>query len=171
MNFDVLDRESLAQILAVANTPQYLYKHFRSDPSIEALSRTTTIEDLFLFVRQQATKRERTFEDSVLAYAALVAITYKPSNDIRAILDREGIPRFKWAHDIIEGYLLAAPPTQLIVPTVHSAGLRDMGATRSVASNTVIAKTQRAVVSPLVESSVVSNSPVQIIVVGGNHND
>lgn len=173
MKFDYLNLESLTRITAVANTPMYLYRHFRNESSVEEFSKSATTVELFSYVQELARKRSRTFEDTVLGYAALIAITFKPSSEIRKLIDEHGIPRLPWSYELLEGHLATSLASKLIVVTYNSAAaLRNPD---EYVGTTASPPVQQEAISPLIPNrpvaNVANNSATSRILLDGVNND
>lgn len=66
---------ALAPIYAYANTPSYLYRHFRSHPTVDLLTSRFSPEDLVATVNEIDGITHRDLREVVTAYACLVALT------------------------------------------------------------------------------------------------
>jgi hypothetical protein len=75
IDVDALNLDRLVGIYIDANTPAYLYKHFRSDPTVWELSKKMDAPTLMTIYSKIAAKNDRTPREVALGYAALFAIT------------------------------------------------------------------------------------------------
>ena|ERR1700722_6335881 len=92
----------LADIVAVANTPAYLFKHFANDPNVRALSRQNSADDLLAYARDAANCNPLTFDNTVVAYAGLIAAILRPLKEFANATSHDGAaPKFRWAADIL----------------------------------------------------------------------
>jgi hypothetical protein len=92
----------LADILAVANTPAYLFKHYYNDANVQSLSRQSSASDLLSHARQITTAASLTLDQSVLVYANIVAAIQRPFKEVAtAIADTSVIPQIRWANEIL----------------------------------------------------------------------
>jgi hypothetical protein len=100
IDLSILNEPQLARIYLVANTPAYLYRNYRADPSVWEIARRHTVDDLVSFAVEHA--NERKLKDVVFAYAALVALSFK---DQREVLDRTANVSFEnldWGRKLLE---------------------------------------------------------------------
>lgn len=95
-----LNLATLSDIYAVSNTPTYLYRHFRTDSSVQHLGKIEPTEDLMALARHICTQEGKTLSDIVAIYASLVALSFKPLNEIKDATARE-IPQIRWASELI----------------------------------------------------------------------
>ena len=102
LKFEFLREDILARVLAVANTPNYLLRHYRGDTGVDRFAKAASTHELFAFVSDVATKEEKSFEESVRAYAALVGLAYKPIAEIKQWLAHHDLPQFHWARELVE---------------------------------------------------------------------
>jgi hypothetical protein len=61
----------------LANTPRYLYRNLRAEPSVASLADASTPKELLESVSAYEGKPDRTAEDVAVAYAMLVALSYQ----------------------------------------------------------------------------------------------
>lgn len=99
INLSALNENELARIYLVANTPSYLYRHYRSDQSVQEVSNQNSAMDLLLFARQIAQLPNRTLRQVIQAYAGLVALTLKDV-EVR-IDDRNSLQGLDWGEAIL----------------------------------------------------------------------
>ena len=77
IDFSPLARERVCEVYAVSNTPAYLVRKLRGEPSTLSFARANSADDLIGLISGKDSKEVRTLEDVALAYAAMVALTYK----------------------------------------------------------------------------------------------
>lgn len=109
-----LNIDELAQIFILANTPNYLYKNYSSDPSINKLAEGYSSEDLITVFREINRKEITSCEDVVLFYSVIVALSKKPSKDVRELFKEMNGLSFRWAKQISEIYFSKIIPESLI---------------------------------------------------------
>lgn len=96
-----LNEAQLARIYLVANTPLYLYRHYRDDPSVHELVRKNTISDLVGIIKDIAGTNDRTLKEITLAYASLVALTFKNPKEVKAATSQVHMGGITWARAIL----------------------------------------------------------------------
>jgi len=74
------------QIYVLANTPSYLLRKLRSEPSVKSFAEANTAEGLLNTVKKINRKRVRSLKAVSLAYASLVAMTFKKPEDLQTLL-------------------------------------------------------------------------------------
>jgi len=92
----------LSEIYLVANTPSYLYKHFRSDEAVEKLAKKYSAEDLINFICQVDSDNNPSLRDIVAAYAGSVALTFHDLRVVEAILTDIQIKNLQWFGKVIQ---------------------------------------------------------------------
>lgn len=102
---NVLDVENLMGILAVANVPGYLYRHYRKDVSIQGLSKRFTAEELISEYEEVVSRGRLTLVRRTVCYSLLMALTLKPYEEVKDFFDRLGDSRLEWVKEIKEIYL------------------------------------------------------------------
>ena len=75
MNIEQDELDRLVDTFVVANTPIYLYKHFRDNPTVRRMAHETPPSDLMRTYNDIAKKTQRTPEEAAQGYAALIALT------------------------------------------------------------------------------------------------
>jgi hypothetical protein len=101
INTSILNQSQLAQIYLVANTPSYLFRHYKADSSIWELARRYSVDELVSAIAEIANLNERTLNHIVLAYAALVALSFKNPREVEAAASRVSFDRLNWAQHIL----------------------------------------------------------------------
>lgn len=132
MSFPDLNIEALSRIYAVSNTPSYLVRNFKLDPTVQRIAQEVDRKELLDFVYTIDRERSTDLPNLVKAYAALVAATMRPDS---AGLEVEPICNLQWAEEILE----------------EAVG-------SSVSSSSFNFKFPPKVISPKVEGSLASNN-------------
>jgi hypothetical protein len=101
INTSILNQSQLAQIYLVANTPSYLFRHYRADSSIWEVARRYSVAELVLSVAEIAHLDERTLNQVVLAYAALVALSFKNPKEVHAATAHVSFAGLNWAEHLL----------------------------------------------------------------------
>lgn len=99
-----LDVKLLIDRLAFANTPSYLFKNFQMNSSVLLLSQKLTTEQLIENFRELKGKTEKSMEEWTMLYAVIVALTFKPLNEVRDFFTNLGKEDIKWADRLSELY-------------------------------------------------------------------
>lgn len=98
------DADRLGAIYAVANTPIYLYHHYRRDPSVQRIA-ALGVQRLANELRQ-ALSRDRATSDMATAYALVTAMTFYPPEDVRRAAEGLDLTSIHWASDILNYHRL-----------------------------------------------------------------
>ena len=98
----LLNLEELRRIYVFANTPAYLFRRYRGDESVKALADAASLTELISEIKEVDGNPERSFDDVVSAYAALVAATHKDQAPTRAAFESLVISNLDWTASIIE---------------------------------------------------------------------
>ena len=99
INLSSLNENQLGRIYIVANTPSYLFRHFRAEQSVQRLAKQNTAQDLIEFARGVAVANKRTLKQVIEAYAAIVALTFKDKGTIE--IDPDSFNGLDWARSIL----------------------------------------------------------------------
>jgi hypothetical protein len=103
MNIPIqVDIESLCQTYIVSNTPRYLYKHLRSNPSVQWMANSLSIDQLTAIYAESQQESERSVNEVVVAHAVLAAFSHMSYGDIAPVLDRLPTTGLKWASEMID---------------------------------------------------------------------
>lgn len=97
-----VDVESLCQIYLVSNTPRYLYKHLRSNPSVQWMANNLSINQLTAIYAESLQKSGRSINEVVMAHAVLAALSHMSYGDIAPALDSLQTANLKWASEMID---------------------------------------------------------------------
>ena len=85
----------------LANTPRFLYRHLRAEPSVESLACSATPKELLAAVTAYEGKPERSTEDIAIAYAMLVALGYHDRRLVVSALANWQPKVLAWAREIL----------------------------------------------------------------------
>lgn len=110
-----LDIKQLTKYYIYANTPPYLYKHFRENQSVKDLSDACTTDELSKSLEELARSKQNNLEDFVAIYAIILALSYKPYSEIKAVLGRIENYEIDWKEDLLR--IIEADSTQDIFST------------------------------------------------------
>lgn len=90
------------EIYAVANTPTYLYRQFRSKEIIRDLANRYLEEDLINYIKKIDSSQDPSISDVANAYAVSVALTFKNSEKVKKLLQSYQFKRLEWISHIIQ---------------------------------------------------------------------
>jgi hypothetical protein len=110
-----LNVDSLTRAYAFANTPAYLYRHFRGDDSVQAIARDVHPDALVEVYNRVNLRHLKDIGDVVLAYAAMVALSmsgHEAAKVAFASLTEEGLD---WAKALKELASMSSEATRTIV--------------------------------------------------------
>jgi len=110
-----IDTQELVQIFILSNTPYYLFKKFFSHPNIEILSEQYSTDDLIGLFEKEIIKEKNTYEEVVLVYAILIALTKKPFNEVEQFFIQLGEATFRWAKQISKIYFAKRKSESIII--------------------------------------------------------
>jgi hypothetical protein len=121
-----------------ANTPMYLYRHLRSNPSIKELAENTTLEVLVKEYGIRTSKEKRTAEEVAVAYALLVAVTFLGYSQASAAFRQFDLSRLDWGNDIRDIFVReTTPETEITVsakPTIFQPEQQTLGSSTTIFS-------------------------------------
>lgn len=104
-----------ARVFVVANTPAYLFKHFRSIQQIQTLAAEMSTKAVVERCRKLASLKKRTMDDELNFYVHLVALCFAPKSEYRdALVDLAESP-FRWAKPLASLIDSHAKASDLIV--------------------------------------------------------
>ncbi len=83
-----------------ANTPRYLFKHFRSSIPLQLLAIQNQPESLAREYNKIISPDIKSLENIVLAYAILVAFSFLEYSKVRDIYSSLDVTKLKWGEDI-----------------------------------------------------------------------
>ncbi|MCH8151496.1 MAG: hypothetical protein IH830_03880 [Planctomycetes bacterium] len=104
-----------ARVFVVANTPTYLFKHFRSIQRIQALATEMSTEAVVKRCTELAALGKPAMDDELSFYVHLVALCFKPLSEIRGELDDLSKSPFRWAKPLINLIVSHAKASDRIV--------------------------------------------------------
>jgi hypothetical protein len=135
--------ERLATILALANTPGYLYRHMRDDQYVRSLAQIEAT-DLADYITSVDANEDRTLSDAACAYAAAVALSYAPPSHIDVALEGRTFRALRWVNEVVAYGRNQYPTIQvnhLLTPRPRATlGHND---TSRAATSTLLPPTQR----------------------------
>ncbi len=97
-----INEEFLSDILLVSNTPSYLFRRFRADPSVQWLGNHLSEIQLAAATSTFGNKPQKSFVDRVYAYAYLVAMSFKHAPAIRAAIHKHPLPVIEWGEELLQ---------------------------------------------------------------------
>jgi len=97
----ILNEPQLARTYLVANTPSYLLRHYRAEPSVYDLATRNTVDDLVSFASEVANDDKRKLKEVVFAYATIVALTFKNQSEVNEKLTNISFQKLDWAEKIL----------------------------------------------------------------------
>jgi hypothetical protein len=101
INLRPLAMPEVEAIYMFANTPAYLFRRMRAEWSVKAFADANSPEALINAIEKIDTKKERSPKHVSLAYAALVALTYKGAEAIKPLVSY--MPKhLRWVRDILQ---------------------------------------------------------------------
>lgn len=104
-----------ARVFVVANTPTYLFKHFRSIQNIQTLAAKISTKAVVKRCRKLASLKKPTMDDEVNFYVHLVALCFAPKSEYRdALVDLAKSP-FRWAKTLVSLVDAHAKATDVLV--------------------------------------------------------
>ena len=95
--------DALARWYYFANTPAYLYRHYRENCSVQEFADENSISGLIETVLEITAidTSTRTINQVVIAYAALVGLTFKNVREVRESLRGKDLDSLVWAQRIL----------------------------------------------------------------------
>lgn len=99
----MLNVEALANVYWVSNTPAYLFRHYRNNPTVQEFAEIHSVEQLVSFIAQVANTElaKRKIEDIVLAYASIVGLTFKNPSIVKKKTRKLSFERIYWGDAIL----------------------------------------------------------------------
>jgi hypothetical protein len=102
---EILNLDNLIEKLSLANTPAYLYKHYRPDSSIYEMSRFFTTNELIDFLKPLINSIKTT-KDLAIVYSIIMALTFKSADDVDMFFKVFSEHELRWSDKISELYFL-----------------------------------------------------------------
>lgn len=85
IDLEKLNLNAVLRYYMLANTPRYLYRHLREEPSLASLAESSTPRELLDEITARETSGQ-TVEDFAIAYALLVALSFQNYGAVVAVL-------------------------------------------------------------------------------------
>lgn len=95
MDFKNLNLKKLIEIYVVANTADYLYRHYKSDTSIIQLAQSNDTTTLSSYI-SHSINPEISSIDLVYIYAVLIALSHKPANEVIPAMQKIDLAGLRW---------------------------------------------------------------------------
>lgn len=92
----LLEIHELVAIYLVANTPSYLYRHFRGSPTVQRLADSNSPAELVAFISRVDSEERTTPVAVALAHASAVAMTYQRSDIADSAIAGLVIQHLRW---------------------------------------------------------------------------
>jgi hypothetical protein len=99
---DDVNLEPFAFPYLIANTPFFLYKRFREVPESRSLAARHGASELVTAFNEHANRVERSDEDVLRAYVALVALSFCNYEQVKAVSERLRPGRLNWGTRLLE---------------------------------------------------------------------
>ncbi|PWK77910.1 hypothetical protein LX99_02795 [Mucilaginibacter oryzae] len=103
-NKEQLDLSTLMKYLSFANTPSYLYKHYKENDSIATLSSSYSTDAIVSDFMAIVNTERRTIEDLTLLYSFIIALTFKPTEQVNFFFKQLKDAPLRWAEKIASIY-------------------------------------------------------------------
>ena len=132
----LLNLEELRRLYAFANTPAYLFRRFRRDESVKRLADAVSLPELVSEIKEVDGNPERSLDDVVSAYAALVAATHKNPARTRPALESLVVSNLDWIGSIIELWAATLISTDKHIMTMKPTLVAPEAISRSTTSTT-----------------------------------
>jgi hypothetical protein len=98
----VLDTDTIVGHYALANTPGFLYRKLKEEPSVRRLANELTTAELFAIVSECDGKEERSVLDVAVAYAALAAMSLQDYTVVRSAIMGWQPKALAWGYYFLE---------------------------------------------------------------------
>lgn len=92
----------ITKTFLVSNTPDYLYEELRGESAVQELSERESAEELIQTITGIDQQDDRDLSDIAEAYAATVALTFKPGSKVLPLLDELTLESLKWVEPILQ---------------------------------------------------------------------
>jgi hypothetical protein len=142
MNLEqLIDFKKLSEVFLFANTPIYLYTHFRKDASVQNLAKTCSTNELTDCLGSLLTEPVKDLTSAVKAYAVLVSLSLKPAQELGR-LKNYTTTNLEWFSRLKSLVFEDAPTTNVITvnienkPTAHVQG--DQGNPPILKTNSIV---------------------------------
>ena len=114
-----LDIKGLEQFYLFANTPGYLYRHFRSSETVSSLIERNRLSDLVDAYKSYTESANRPIENVVVAYAILMSFTFLKLQDALEMFSQVNLSRLDWGEEIkrtFESSIIGTTSVRIQVP-------------------------------------------------------
>jgi len=108
-----LHYDALRKWYLFANTPLYLYKHFREEQSVQVLASTYSSSQLIKSFSGVAAQGLNNIDDLIRLYAIIFALTFKDYSDVRSFFENLAEYPLKWSSEIRNIYLNSFRPVNM----------------------------------------------------------
>jgi len=133
-----LNKKAVTQIYLVANTPTYLFRHLRSEQSVKDLANHWPSQTLLEQVATIDAQAKRSEVDIAIAYAALVAATYRDPREVAEARASVKIKNLSWVDDILAIWFDSATPESSVLFTAQPRQAEQFQISDATSSTTVI---------------------------------
>ncbi|MBA7578946.1 hypothetical protein ES708_20812 [subsurface metagenome] len=99
-----IDIQPLIDAYLFANTPSYLYRHFRQNASLKELAENNPIKSLVSEYNIRTAKKRKTVEDVAVAYSILTTITFLEYQQALVAFDMINLSKLDWGNEIKDIY-------------------------------------------------------------------
>ncbi len=116
IDFSILNLDNLGEWYLLANTPDYLLKHFTKDKSIKELSKSDAKELIENYRNLEELYPDVDTKMRISAYALLSSLTLKDYKDVLPFFEElsENSGPYTWARNIARHYLATVKITKVI---------------------------------------------------------
>lgn len=99
----ILNIDALTNVYLVANTPAYLFRHFRNNETVQNFADSHSVAQLASEINRVSalTVPERNIRDIVSAYSSIVGLTFKNPADVLKVLENVEFNRILWGDRIL----------------------------------------------------------------------
>ena len=94
--------EELGLVYLVANTPRYLFKHLRAHPSVQRMGEEVGVDFLLPLYSKNLKKQTKSIGEICVAYAALIAMSYKDWETVAPLLEALETKGLDWGSEILD---------------------------------------------------------------------
>lgn len=105
--------DSIVEVLLVANTPAYLFKHLRA--ILADISREVPLDRITDELRRELSTESHDMDRMAYAYALFTLMTFKPYPSVRNELHWIKDSRLRWMPELVRRYERTAVVSKLIV--------------------------------------------------------
>lgn len=105
MLINQISLKDLKKKYVYANTPKYLYHHFQSNASLHLLAIKNDPECLVQEYNRVISRETLSLEDTVTAYAILIAISFLEYKKAVSLYARLDLTKLKWGEEIQSIYI------------------------------------------------------------------